>query len=248
MFSWRTKRAPTLPADDVIGWEFEVFAFLFDHFGGYRHFRRRRLVTPTPDELPLRNDGSGSYPERLLARMKEMAGLLEWPCRLELSTAVADEPAGGCGRSFDFRVDPESGDGVISVPRSDDPRRLIAGIAGGLGGFVIEALASDLPGGEDLRNSTAEIGGVFLGFGLFLAADCAARMASSVHEVEDLRPTELLYAVGIFAALQSYPVKGVLRYLDRRSRAILRAVEDDVRRRWQPELDRLRSLVPSRRL
>lgn len=237
--------SPALPADEVIGWEFELFGYLLDHLGGYRHFRRRRLMTPTNDDLPMHADGSESYLRRLLVRMEEIAGLLEWPCRVELR----DVPPQGSipegthtGISRSFRIDELSGEGVIELDRGGDVSTTIASIAWGLGRFLIDSFGVDLPGGEDMRDAAAEIGGIFLGFGLF-----AAR-ASAAAGTADLHLCEVLYAVGIFAALQDLQVKGFLRYLDGRSRAILRAVEEDVRGRWQPELDHLREQVPTHRL
>ncbi len=223
----------------MILWEIETFGFLLDHLGGYRHFRRRRILTPGTDDLLVPHDGTAESVGRLLERLKDLAGLLEWPVRLE----PRREPV-----YPSFWFDAEHGEGVIALPEGRrDARSLVASLGLGLGAFVIEALRSDLPGGEDMRGSVAELCGVFLGFGIFIAGG-RRNGRSGEGEMFELRQPELIYAVGMFMALLGYSVRGILRYFDRDSRALLREVERDLAGRWASELESLRQLVPTEEL
>lgn len=167
-------------------WQFDVFAWLLRNSGGFQKFQETALVLPNEEHFPDRGMKGHAGVSALFRRVRDHAGMEDWPCTVE---PAFDEP-----RSPDSRQD---GIRVFTYQRGGlEPMALVAKFACDLAGYLIETFDEAPPGGEPAKELAVEITAVFMGFGVFMA-NCSAR-----HGNFRLCEGELSHALALFRLLR----------------------------------------------
>jgi hypothetical protein len=179
-------------------WQFAVFAWLLRNGGGYPKFLDTALVLPTPDFFPDRALNGHAGVAALFRRVREHAGMVDWPCGIE-PDADADRPWLS---------------GATSVPviryRPDalGPTALVASLARELARYYTETFDEAAPGGPALLEPALDVAAVFMGFGVFMAN---ATLEGGGHELNE---GELAHALAIFCLLRRMPPESVDAHLN----------------------------------
>ena len=157
-----------------------------------RKFDDTALVLPTEEFFPDRGLKGRAGVAALFRRVRDHAGMADWPCTVEAEegeprararAAAADGPA-------------ES----ITYRRGElDSGALVAHFARELARYLITTIEEPAPGGETLREAAVELAAGFIGFGLFMA-NAAAR-----HAMFHLNEGELAHALAMFCLLRRSP-------------------------------------------
>jgi hypothetical protein len=192
-------------------WQFAAFAWLLRNGGGYPKFLDTALVLPTAEFFPdpaLRGHAGISA---LFRRVREHAGMEEWPCGIE-PDADAERPwLSGASRVPVIRYRPDGA----------EPGTLVAGLARELARYYAETFDEAPPGGAELVEPALDVATVFMGFGVFMAN---AALTNGGH---DLNEGELAHALAIFCLLRRIPPETADAHLNPHLRKYLRlAVRD----------------------
>ncbi len=205
--------APKPPIDrDEFDWLVASFAWL-------RAVLDDRAVRPAfvlPGDPVLAAATTG--PE-LFAAVRDLAGMADWPCRLEQVEAfdtgdhrIVQEGRSACGT---FSI--EGGEAVIRYDAGmlHDPDALTATFAHELCHYLLLG-RGDPPGGPDLLEHVTDCAAVYIGFGVF-----QANAARHFEQWQDgtwagwrsstagyLSEQALVTAVAMFAALHGYDARG----------------------------------------
>ena len=201
--------APKPPIDrDEFEWLVACFAWL-------RTVLDDRDVRPAivlPGDPAL---GAAATAPELFAAVRELAGMADWPCRLERVEAfdagdhrIVREGSSACGT---FSV--EAGEAVIRYDAGmlSDPDSLAATFAHELCHYLLLG-RGDPPGGPDLMEHATDCAAAYIGFGVF-----QANAARHFEQWQDgtwagwrastagyLSEQALVTAVAMFAALHGY--------------------------------------------
>lgn len=193
-------------------WQFAAFAWLLRSSGGYPKFLDTELVLPTETFFPDRALSGHAGVSALFRRVREHAGMADWPCGVE-PDATAERPW-LC-----------SANGIPIVryrPDAQAPNSLVANFARELARYYIETFDEGVPGGPPLVEPTLDMAAVFMGFGIF--------MANSAIETagHDLNEGELAHALAIFCLLRRMPPSSVDAHLNPHLRKYLRLATRDL--------------------
>ena len=226
---------PPVSADEY-DWLLACFAWL-ERVVGNKDVRPNLIL---PDEPSLRSATTG--PE-LFAAVRVLAGMEDWPCRLELvevrgdsgDARLVDEGSGACGT---FSI--EEGEAVIrySSVMLRNPDALAATFAHELCHYLL-AGAGNPPGGPELIEHATDCAAAYIGFGVLLAN--SARQFEQWSDGEwfgwrsstagYLSEQSLVTAAAMFAALHGYGAddlaSGLKPYLGSDARKAMKAVERD---------------------
>jgi Tfp pilus assembly protein PilF len=210
-------------------WQFECFAWLLRHNGGFAQFRDTRLIQPTNHFFPQQDLEGHELAKAIFEQVKEYAGMGEWPCRLKAQSEdaktilapllfIADyqSPHGT------YRYEPKKG-AIITYNPADlhQPMQMIATMAHELGHYLTAYFPEEPPTGWDNWEPATDITGVFLGFGIFIANTrfSFTRFTDfdshgwSIHSSGYLPEIEILYAQAIFSNLLGIPHRDILPHL-----------------------------------
>jgi hypothetical protein len=210
-------------------WQFDAFAWLLHGCGGYPRFLDTTLVLDSEEHFPDAGVKGRAAAAALFRRVRDHAGMADWPC-------VA-QPARE-------RPDTSGGDGLRVIqysPADDDAGRLIAHFAHELARYLVESFDEAPPRGAMLYEPAVDLAAVFLGFGVFMAnsAACQARW--------ELNEGELVHALALFCHLRKLPEESVAPHLNAHLRKYLRLAFGDLAQ-YQSDLRRLRAIVPGQPL
>ena len=135
---------------------------------------------------------------RLFRRIRDHAGMADWPCTVEVESDAPREVAAAAAgiRVFTYRR------GGL------EPVSLIAGFASNLARYLIETFDEAAPGGDAGREPAGELAAVFMGFGVFMA-NSAARQGH--HRLSE---GELAHALALFCLLRELPPESVDPHLN----------------------------------
>jgi hypothetical protein len=193
-------------------WQFDAFAWLLRNCGGFQKFQETTLVLPNEECFPDRGMKGHAGVSALFRRVREHAGMEDWPCTVE---PAFEEP-----RSPDSR---QEGIRVFTYQRGAlDPISLVAKFACDLSGYLVETFDEAPPGGEDARASAVEIAAVFMGFGVFMAN------SSARHGSFRLCEGELSHALALFCRLGQASGDTADKFLNPHLRKYLRLAEVDL--------------------
>jgi hypothetical protein len=193
-------------------WQFDAFAWLLRNCGGYSKFQDTTLVLPTEEHFPDRGMKGHAGVAALFRRVRDHAGMEDWPCTVE---PAFDEP-----RTPDAR---QAGIRVFTYKRGAlEPVSLVAGFACDLARYLTETFAEAAPGGESMREAAAEITAVFMGFGVFMAN------ASARHGNYRLCEGELTHALALFCLLRQVSNEVMDKHLNPHLRKYVRLAERDL--------------------
>jgi hypothetical protein len=212
------------------GWQFETFAWLLRNCGGFAKFAETTLVLPVEEHFPDRGMKGHAGVAALFRRVREHAGMAEWPCAVEPETET--EPprvhAGDTDRIPIIKYRPE----VL------EPTPLVATFAHELARHLVETFDEPAPGGDALLEPAIDIAAVFMGFGLFIAN-------SAVRKAEfHLNEGELVHALAMFCLLRNVPPESIDRHLNPHLRKYLRLATRDLAQ-YEVEFRRLRAVLPT---
>src|SRR5688572_24208522 len=186
-------------------WQFEAFAWLLRGCGGLPRFADTPLVLPLQEHFPDRDLKGHAAAAALFRRVRDHAGMADWPCVVEPRSGEA--PA---ARDGEQRVRQ-----IFYSPHEPRPEKLVAHFARELARYLVESLDEPPPGGAGLHEPAVDLAAVFMGFGVFMANSSAegARW--------DLNEGELVHALAIFCLLRKLSPEGVEPHLNAHVRKYL---------------------------
>jgi hypothetical protein len=220
----RTRPKPFLD-DARRDWQFDCYAWLLRNGGGYPKFDGTALVLPVAAYFPDNRMRGNAAATALFRRVREQAGMADWPCSVEPITSAP-------------RAHAPAGIPVIRYePAELEPLSLVPTFSRALAGFFVETFAEPPPGGAALVEPAIDLATVFMGFGVFLAN-------SAVENAQyDLNEGELVHALAIFCLLQKMDPESVEGHLNAHLRKYLRLAARDLAQH-QPRFQKLRSVFP----
>jgi hypothetical protein len=192
-------------------WQFASYAWLLRNCGGYPKFLDTTLVLPTPEHFPDRGLRGHAAVAAIFRRVRDHAGMADWPCTVEPESDAPRIETGDSGRIPVFTYRRESLE-VVS---------LVAAFARDLARYLVATIEEPVPGGEELRGPAVEMGAVFLGFGVFLANSVVRDAPCELNE------GELAHALAMFCLLRRLPPEAADEHLNPHLRKYLRlAIRD----------------------
>jgi hypothetical protein len=211
-------------------WQFEVFAWLLRNGGGFAKFAEATLVLPIEAHFPDRGMKGHAGVTALFRRVRDHAGMADWPCTVEPETEQPRTDTSNAGRIS-----------IITYrPTALEPMSLIATFAHELARHLIESFKEPVPGGEALLEPAVDIAAVYMGFGLFMA-NAAVRNADQ-YLSQGLNEGERVHALALFCLLRKLPPETVNRYLNPHLRKYLRLAARDLAQH-EAKFQQLRALL-----
>jgi hypothetical protein len=197
---------------------------MMERLGGIEDLKQSELVLPTPEFFPRTDTEGHARAQFVFERVKELARMPEWPCKLVAQPPRPDarvsdiaflKQSGGLPLGT-FGVD---GNEVVITydPGSlDDPISLVSTLAHELSHYLLSS-KGEPPGGWDNHEFATDLAVVYLGFGLF-SATTAFRYYSGSHawgysRQGYLSQSELTFALAVFVALRDQPISDLKPWL-----------------------------------
>ena len=140
-------------------WQFDVFAWLLRNCGGFPKFLDTTLVLPIEEHFPDRGMSGHAGVAALFRRVRDHAGMADWPCTVE------PEPQEPRAR----RRPPNRIPVITYKPDALEPKSLVATFAHELARYLVETFEEPAPGGASLHEPAIDLAAVFMGFGVFMA-------------------------------------------------------------------------------
>jgi len=206
-------------------WQFAVFAWLLRNCGGFPKFLDTTLVLPIEAHFPDRGLGGHAAVAALFRRVRDHAGMADWPCTVEPESAE--------GRAL---AAPSALMRVITYKRGElAAMSMVGAFAHELARLLVETFDEPPPGGAPLREPAIDFAAVFMGFGVF--------MANSTLEATryDLNEGEFAHALAMFCVLRKIEPESIAVHLNPHLRKYLRLASRDLTQ-YQPAFHKLRSV------
>jgi hypothetical protein len=209
------RRIPTKPFLDAArrDWQFAAFAWLLRNCGGYTKFLDTTLVLPVADHFPDSGMKGHAGAAALFRRVRDHAGMADWPCTVEPEASEA-----GVARPRSLR----DGIAVIRYREAADSRLLIASFARELAHVLIDTFDEAAPGGAPLHDPAVDLAAVFMGFGIFMANAEFATARCALNE------GELVHALALFCLLRKLDPATIDGHLNPHLRKYLRLAARDL--------------------
>lgn len=212
-------------------WQFDAFSWLLRGCGGYPKFVDTGLVLPTPEHFPDSGMKGHAAVAALFRRVRDHAGMADWPC-------IA-EPAADSGTETGGERPPGPGIRVIHYPRDErDLAMLAAHFAHELARFLVDTIEEPPPGGEAFIEPAVDLATVFMGFGVFMANSATRRCPWALNE------GELVHALALFCHLRRIPEHAVEPHLNAHVRKYLRLATRDLAQ-FEADFQKLRTVFPA---
>ena len=193
-------------------WQFETFAWLLRNCGGFPKFAETTLVLPIAEHFPDRGMKGHAGVTALFRRVRDHAGMAEWPCAVEAETEPPSANTAGTDRIPIIRYRRDS---LEQIP-------LVATFSHELARYLIETFEEPAPGGDALLEPAIDIAAVFMGFGLFIANSAVRNAGFNLNE------GELVHALAMFCLLRKLPPESIDRHLNPHLRKYLRLATRDL--------------------
>ena len=206
-------------------WQFAVFAWLLRNCGGFPKFLDTTLVLPIEAHFPDRGLGGHAAVAALFRRVRDHAGMADWPCTVEPELAE--------GRVL---VPTPNRMPVITYKRGElAAMSMVGAFAHELARMLVETFDEAPPGGAQLREPAIDLAAVFMGFGVF--------MANSALEATryDLNEGEFAHALAMFCVLRKIEPESIAVYINPHLRKHLRLASRELAQ-YQPAFQKLRSV------
>ena len=169
-------------SEDEWDWQLASFNWMIKEFGGIEENPDNVLVLPTPEFFPKTSADPEQKAQEIFDRVKQLAGMEEWPTRLEQGEKSRDLTLGH-GQEIKHERHAPAGDYQLkqgddgnhfaliryNPSHIDDPAKLIATFAHELSHYLMNTAKTAPPGGWDVHELTTDLCSVYLGFGIFLA-------------------------------------------------------------------------------
>jgi hypothetical protein len=210
MRSLFTKPKPFLDAPRR-EWQFAVFAWLLRHCGGYPKFLDTTLVLPIEAHFPDRGLSGHAAVAALFRRVRDHAGMADWPCTVEPEVEGRELPPASSRIPI---ITYKKGE-LAAMP-------MVGAFAHELARMLVETFEEPPPGGAALHEPAIDLAAVFMGFGVF--------MANSTVEATryDLNEGEFAHALAMFCQLRKIPSETVATHLNPHLRKYLRLAARDL--------------------
>jgi hypothetical protein len=208
-------------------WQFDVFAWLLRNCGGYPKFLETTLVLPDEEHFPDSGMSGHAAVAALFRRVRDHAGMADWPCVVEPESKAPPTPQTVAGRIPVIRYKP----GEL------EPNSMIAAFAHELARYLVETFEEPAPGGASLHEPAIELAAVFMGFGVFVANSA---LESTDHQLNE---GEVVHALAMFCLLRKISPESVAPRLNPHLRKYLRLAARDLAQHDQG-FQRLRSVFP----
>jgi hypothetical protein len=206
-------------------WQFEAFAWLLRGCGGFPRFLDTALVLPTEQHFPDRGMTGHAAAAALFRRVRDHAGMADWPC------VVEPEPRESrAATSERIRM-------IHYLAGEREPAMLIAHFAHELARYLVESLDEPPPGGAMLYEPAVDLATVFMGFGVFMANSAAQNARWELNE------GELVHALAMFCHLRRLPEEVAETHLNLHVRKYLRLAMRDLTQ-YPQDFQGLRSVFP----
>jgi hypothetical protein len=193
-------------------WQFDTFAWLLRNCGGFSKFIETTLVLPVAEHFPESGIKGHADVAALFRRVRDHAGMSEWPCAVEPQSQPPRSDAGNTGRIP-----------IITYPAGAlEPLSLVATFAHELARYLIDSFDEPAPGGDGLLEPAIDLAAVFMGFGLFLANSAARNAGYHLNE------GEMVHALAMFCLLRKVPPESIDRHLNPHLRKYLRLAARDL--------------------
>ena len=209
-------------------WQFETFAWLLRHCGGFPKFVETTLVLPIEEHFPDRGMKGHAGVTALFRRVRDHAGMAEWPCAVEPET---ERPRTNTGNTDRIPI-------ITYRPDALEPMPLVATFSRELARYLIETFEEPAPGGDALLEPAVDLAAVFMGFGLFMANSAVRNGGFHLNE------GELVHALAMFCLLRKLPCESIDRHLNPHLRKYLRLAARDLAQH-EIAFRRLRQGLPS---
>lgn len=206
-------------------WQFACFDWLLRHGGGFVQFADTTLVLSTPEHFPDRDLKGHAAAAALFRRVRDHAGMAEWPCLL----MSGDESARSSDTSGIRRI--------LYDPDLVEPGALVAHMARQLACFLVDTIDEPAPGGDALRAPATEMAAVFMGFGVFIANAAVGKPHLGLNE------GELAHALALFCLLRGIGTEEAAAHLNPHLRKHLRLAAADLMHH-APRFHSLRAVLP----
>ncbi len=245
-------------------WIFDSYAWALENLGTDVFYQFTDLVLPNDRFFPDKLDEMDNVAEGLFTRVRQYAGMGEWPCRL---VAQEEDANPVVGPALLIKGAPSGPAGTFCVTGGKTPtieisynpsqvRRpesLVATFAHELAHYLIHSVETPPPGGEEFEEHATDLVAVFMGFGVFLAN--SAFTFSQYTDVDSqgwrtfaqgyLSETELTYCLAVFLHLKNIDRATVEPYLDKNLRKVLKTALMEMKH-LPDEVQRLRSITSDR--
>jgi hypothetical protein len=206
-------------------WQFMAFAWLLRNSGGYPKFLDTELVLPTETFFPDRAMSGHAGVAALFRRVRDHAGMGDWPCGIE-PDETADRPWLSGATSIPV---------IRHRPGALEPGSLVAALARELARYFTETFDEPAPGGPALVEPALDIATVFMGFGVFMANSA---LDGAGHELNE---GELAHALAIFCLLHRLSPEAVDAHLNPHLRKYVRLAARDLAQH-EASFQKLRSI------
>lgn len=191
-------------------WQFDAFAWLMRHCGGHSKFLETTLVLPIEEHFPDRGMKGHAGVAALFRRVRDHAGMADWPCMVE---PMPSEPR------------PNAPDRIRVIhydPARLQPVLLVSEFAHELARFLVETFDEPPPGGAPLYEPAIDLAAVFIGFGVFMANSAAESARWHLNE------GELVHALALFCLLHKVEPGALDNHLNPHVRKYLRLATRDL--------------------
>lgn len=239
---------------ESLQWQFDVYRWLFQNFGGYTSFLTRDLVLPTSEFSP------ENHPKSIFERMKHFAWMSDWPCYLSTNDEPLPienaKPYPDCV----YRPETEEDDSEENQPTifhyceglDDQPTQVIATFAHYLAYYQIHQASTSPPLGGEYLEYTTDLTAVFLGFGVFVANASFqfsqwqdhAWQGWSYRRQGYLGELDLAYGLALFCLLKDCNPKPVRRHLRPNPRSYFKTALRHLRKHHRSDLEALMNVQP----
>jgi hypothetical protein len=212
-------------------WQFEAFAWLLRHCGGYPKFFETTLVLPIEQHFPDRGMSGHAAVTALFRCVRDHAGMADWPCVVEPRLQGPRTTPPSSNQIPVFTYDPD----IV------EPKALIATFAHALARYLVGTFDEPAPGGAPLQEPAIELSAVFMGFGVFMAN------SAFTDARYDLNEGEFVHALAMFCLLRKLDPETVAQHLNPHLRKYLRLAARDLAQ-YESGFKRLRSVFAVRLL
>ena len=193
-------------------WQFDTFAWLLRNCGGYPKFLETTLVLPIEEHFPEHGMGGHAAVAALFRRVRDHAGMADWPCDVAPAPQEKLLPQPSVART----------PVITYTPDALEPTSLVATFSHELARHLIETFAESAPGGASLHEPALEIAAIFMGFGLFMANAAVQTTNFQLNE------GEMVHALAMFCLLRKLEPEGIDPHLNPHLRKYLRLAARDL--------------------
>ncbi len=240
---------------------FDSFSWALRNFDTADFFNKTVLVTPSNAHFPGSEDSAEGMANLILDKVKEYAGMQDWPFHLVDENNMESIPP-----ETKLEVPVRETSGVTTTPvdlsekffvvynqnQLKDPEVLISNFAHTLAHYLSATAVEPPPGGEENWHHVTELLAVFMGFGVMMAnsantakiRSCGSCSGPAVERENFLSQFDVTYALAIFCCLKGIDARDAVQHLKPSLRSFFKKATKDVTRR-KSQLQNVRKIAPS---